>query len=318
MYSQLGDIKFITLFGPDQYDDNRETEFAEVALINRKSRLQRVGEKLQEVNLNISLNHSFCVPEEVYNLMDDKRANAEILPLIWGSGQVEGDFVIRSIKKQITELNPNGSWREIVLQLALIEYYNPDKISEVKKTAQRDAFATSLASPTPENIDTTEPSAATDVMADVSAADRNNIQVNDKLNSAANKTNGYSAPIDKAQVFVNQVKSDSFQVKKLIRTTKEILSGVGVKLAANPALTAIATSLTADITAANVAVTGAETVVNGYSSLPDPVSTLSEANQVLDVMADTVQATNDLEAANKNVQKSAQPLAAAIAARKEF
>lgn len=318
MYAQLGDIIFEALIGPDQYDDSQETTFAEVPLINSKPKLQRTGEKLQEINLGISLNTAFCSPEEEFKKLNDKRITGEILPFVWGSGDVEGDFVIRSIKKTINALAPSGALRDITLQISLIESYDVDKIGSLKKSAQRNAFATTLTAPTPENIDPPAPTPSADVMADVSVTDRNVNQVNGKLSAAAVKAEAYTAPIDQAQAFVTKVNSEAYQVKKLISGTLTLLAGINVKLGANPALAALVPTLSAQITAADVAIQAADTVVSGYAALPDPVNTLTEANQVLQSMADTKQAVTDMETANKNVKTAAQALAVAMAARKDI
>lgn len=315
MYAQLGDIVFEALFGPEQYDDNQETEYAQIPLINRKPRLQRTGEKLQEINLGIGLKTAFCIPEDEHRRLNEKRMNGEILTFVWGSGDVEGDFVIRSIKKVLNALSPDGHARDLSLQISLIEYYNPDKLGDIKKNAERNAFATTLDAPTPENLVVDEPSPATSVMNDVAAADSNMSHTNKKLGESLLKADGYDAAIDKAQAFVTSAKSNLYQTKKLIRNSKTLLASIGVKMAATPNLATIASTLTAEVTAAEIVVDDAETLVDDITNLPDPVSDLADANQVLTAMLDIVQTVSDIETANKSVKKAAQPLAVAVAGR---
>jgi phage protein U len=318
MYAQLGDIIFDALIGPESYDDNQETDYALIPLINRKPKLQRTGEKLQEINLTISFRDQFCIPEEQTKILQDKRINGEVMTLTWGSGDIEGDFVIKSIKKVINALSPFGQMRDITLTVALIEYYNPDKIGAIKKLAKRNAFATSLTAPTPENLTVTEPSPATSVMKDITGADLNNAQTAGKLEDAADKFKNNDAIIDAAQVYVNKVKADLYQVKRLIKNTQALLTNVGVKLAQYPVLNTIANTLASEITATNTAVTQANTLVDTFQSLPDPVTTLVEANQVLTTSDSGVTAAKNLRTCNDNVRKAAQPLAVAIAKKQEI
>jgi len=318
MYAQLGDIIFDLLLGPEAYEDNQETDYAQIPLINRKPKLQRTGEKLQEVNIVIALREQFCVPEEQIKIFNDKRITGEVMTWTWGSGDIEGDFVIKSVKKNINALSPYGQFRDVTINIGLIEYYNSDKIGAIKSLAKRNAFATSLTAPTPENLEVTEPSPATSVMKDISGADLNNGQTAGKLEDASNKFKNNDAIIDAAQAYVNKVKADLYQVKRLIMNTQSLLTNIGVKLAAYPALTTIANTLVTEITATNAAVTQANVLVDTFQSLPDPVTNLVEANQVLSTSDDGVTAAKNLKLCNDKVRKAAQPLAVAIAKKQEI
>ena len=318
MYAQLGDIIFQAMFGPDQYDDTEEMEFAQIPLINRKPRLQPIGEKLQEINIGISLSTAFCTPEVELQKIRDKKSNVEVLPFIWGNGDVEGDFVIRAIKKTVNSLSPDGNFRLIYLQLTLVEYYNPDKLGSLKKLAVKNAFATSLDAPTPQNVIIEDPSPAVSVTKDLGNADAHVNNANSKMDYAVTKASTYTDPIDKAQLFVTQAKIDSYQLRKLIRNTKTLLNSIGVKLAATPALTALAVNMSTHLTAAQSAVDAAQTVADGYDSLPDPVSDLTDANTVITSMNNTTTATSNLKSALSNLKISAQPLAIVSATRKDL
>lgn len=317
MYAQLGDIIFDLLFGFDKYDDTKETSYAQQQLINTKPLLQGTGEKLQEINLSIRLHTAFCVPEEQYAILDKKRTDMEVLTFVWGSGVIEGDFVIATLKKGIPALAPDGSIREMTCDLTLLEFFNADKVGTERKIIQSNAFATTLAAPHLSNVQVSEPSPATDVMDDVQDVTLNSNSVSSSLDSSVALANTKSAAIDKAQTFVDQVNSKAYQVRRLITGTKVLLTDIGLKLTSHPALTAIANTLSAQITTSQTVVNDAETLVNDYDSFPNPVTTLSDAEVVLSAMSDTVQVIKDLNQETKNLQTAAQPLAVAIATRKE-
>jgi phage protein U len=318
MYAQLGDIVFETLKGFTAYTDKQETTYAEHALIENKPRLQRTGEKLQEINLTIDFHSAFCQPDVEMAKLQQLRLNGEILTFIWGSGDVEGDFVIKSISKKLNDLAGDGNSINITADLELIEYYNPDKPNSNKLLAKRNAFATKLTTPLPGDETVDPPSDGVAAMKDVSKTDLNANNFSKTIKTATDKANANNLIIDKAQDFVNSISRVKGLVNKMVTEINNSLSLLNVKIGANPKIVQIATTLNAAISAAGTVVTSAQNLLTSYDNLPASVTTIPQANAVLGVMATGTQVSADLINAIKDLKTAAQPLASATATRQDI
>lgn len=317
MYAQLDDIVFELLKGFESFGDTVESLYVEHPRPVGKPTLEGKGEKLQEISFTIRWRQDFCTPLVEYQRLNAKRKERKVMILTWGDGNVEGSFVLTSLERTIEELNPNGSFRAITCNVKLLEYFQLDAAQDQKASLEAAGFANESNVTAPQTVIVSEPSPATDVMDDVQDVTLKSDQVNSKLDTAVVQANGKTATIDKAQEFVNQVNSESYQLKKLIRQLKELLTAIGSKLAANPALATIAPLLTAQISASQTAMNDAETLVNDYSNLPNPVNSLSDANTILAAMNDTVQVKSNLSTETKNLKKASLPVMMAVATRKE-
>lgn len=317
MTCSLGDINFEVFPGISSYDDAKEMVYAQIPLASGKPTLQRTGEKLQEINLVIVLKDAFGIPEDQYRALDKKRAIGEICAFIWGTGEIEGDYVIATLAKTMDELGKGGQWKTITCNLKLIEAYNPNANKQATERAnlQKAAFATNINQALPANIQVTEPSPATDLMNDVQGSNMGAQEVTDNMNNAVTQSAIKSTVIEKAQQFVNESNRQAYNVTKLISLTRDLLSKCNIKLAASPTMQTLAPLLSAQIGASTTVMNDAETLVNGYSTLPNPVNTLSDANQVLIVMNDTAQTVVNLNDSFNRLKTASQPLAVAIATR---
>lgn len=317
MYAQLGDIVFDLQLGFDLYDDTKTASYAELSLISGKPRLQRTGDLLATIMLNFSFHRQFCIPEDEYNRLNQKRIDGEVLTLIWGTGAVEGQFVITELKKNLVSLATLGEVIHMTCGVTLKEYYTPSQPDAGKKEAQKNAFATDLNRPLPENVEVTEPSEATDVMDDVMESDRDGEVVTTSMLLSTKRADAYNDVIDKAQAFVDNVIETKGQITGVIASITKLQTALTGKLTANPNLNVIAPHLQPALGVAQAAVSATDTLVASYSTLPNPVETLPDANQVLGVMAQTVSKTADLVNALKNLKAAGQPLAVAIATGQE-
>lgn len=317
MYAQLSDIVFELMFGFDLYEDTQATNYAELPLVLGKPRLQRVGEQLQNINLSINFASQFCVPEVEFDRLNQKRIAGEVCAFIWGNGDVEGDFVITELKKTINALR-DGNVLHMTVTVALREYYDPNKIGNLKKLAEKKAFAVDLNRPLPENVDVSEPSDGTEVMSNIFSQDRKADLVTNALNQAKKVSDAYNAIIDKAQSFVDDVISGAGAITGVLASINKLQTALSGKMTANPTLSTIAPNLSAALTAAQTAISAADTLVQSYSSMPNPVTTISEANSVLGVIAQTVSKTADVVTAMKNLRDASQPIALYVATGKEI
>ena len=316
MYAQLGDIKFEGLLGPNKVEDTFATDYAEHPLVENKPRLEAIGEKLQEMTLGMKLHRIFCTPELEFDKLNNYRINHTVLPLLWGTGDIEGDFVIISINRKFIAQADDGAAIEMDLDVMLKEFYDPDKIGTEKKRAQREAFATSLTNPLPENQTIAPRSPAAAVIRDVNDADVSSNNFAATLDDSVEKANSYSAVIQQAQVFVDTIQAVSSRVQQAIDSVNNLVAEIQLKMTANPQLAIVAPALNASLVAAQSSINFAVVVIGSYSSMPNPVTTTSQALSVLTIMSDTTNATTNLVASLKEVKRTNQPLVSAVLTRK--
>lgn len=315
MYAQLGDIVFSGLLGPNKFEDSFTTDYAEHNLVENKPRLEAIGEKLQEITLSIKLHRAFTTPELFFDQLNNHRLNRTILPLLWGSGDIEGDFVIKSINRKFIQQADDGAITEMDLDIVLSEYFDPDKIGTQRKRAQKEAFATNTANPLPEGSELPPASPGADVIKDVNNADVQSNNLNKIMNDSVNSASTYSTQIQQAQNFVDTIGLVENRILTSIGALQNLVSVLQVKMAANPVLATIAPALNAQLVLAQSAINAANVVVGSYSSMPNPVTTLPQALAVLTIMSDTTNATTNLISAMKEVKKANQPLVAAVLTR---
>lgn len=128
MFAQLGKIIFQTLYSFTEDSEKGSAVYAEHQLLDGKPRLQLTGSSLNERSVKILLNSSFCVPQDELDKLKLSRDNGEVMPLIWGNGRVEGDFVIVDIDANKEDVAPNGTVITYSISLALKEYVSPNKL----------------------------------------------------------------------------------------------------------------------------------------------------------------------------------------------
>lgn len=135
MYAQLGNIVFQGLKGFDSFKQKRETNLVQHAVIDGKPKLQRIGTNLDEVTLSIQFHAAFCDPATEYASLDSAREAGEIMPLLLGSGEFAGNFVIQSITKDIEDLDHKGFLKNVVVEVSLIESATGDPLAAAALSA---------------------------------------------------------------------------------------------------------------------------------------------------------------------------------------
>lgn len=141
MFAQLGNIIFENSKSFNDYSNRGSATYAEHLLLDGKPRLQRTGNSLQELQLSIRLHASFCNPLEELTALKTAKNNGEILPLLWGNGNLEGDFVITELGEQIEDADKQGNVFCYVVDLSLKEYVTPDKLQAIQSNDRSNAKA---------------------------------------------------------------------------------------------------------------------------------------------------------------------------------
>lgn len=137
----LGEIPFIGLQGFESFSASRETQYAEQPRAGIKARLQRVGDKLEEINLSVRLHSAFCTPEVELDRLENARHIGLILGLVSAVGRYYGDFFIKGLEYEIEAAWPDGSIQVLSIKLSLIEYFYDDRAAAERRKARAGGFA---------------------------------------------------------------------------------------------------------------------------------------------------------------------------------
>ncbi len=141
MFAQLGKTQFENLKTPEEYSKRGEAIYAEHALIDGKPKLQRTGSSLEELNISIRLHASFCNPKEELDSLITARNEGEIMPLLWGNGILEGDFVITELEHRTEDADPQGNVFSYFVSLVLKEYVAKTKLHQEQDENKKNAKA---------------------------------------------------------------------------------------------------------------------------------------------------------------------------------
>jgi phage protein U len=136
MMGQLDNIIFEMLKEPITVDGTRNYTYAEHPIVANKgseeyagyTKLQFTGVEPAEYNLNMRVHAMFCDPEEEIKKLRAaalKRQDGLRIPLVFilGDGTVRGDFVIVTLRENITKMYPReGRILEAEIDVTLREY----------------------------------------------------------------------------------------------------------------------------------------------------------------------------------------------------
>jgi phage protein U len=147
MFAQLGNTIFKGVFGWDDFSTQDATTYAQHDLIGAKPRLQAVGNDLEEINFTMTLRQEYVNVTGALLSLKASKDNYEVLPLLMGSGQYLGDYVITSFTKKITQTLSDGGIIEAVLDVSLKEFVTSDRIVQLQQQAKKQAFAVGDRSP---------------------------------------------------------------------------------------------------------------------------------------------------------------------------
>lgn len=141
MFAQLGKIQFSTLKTFGSKSERGSAIYAEHAMLDGKPKLQRTGVSLTELSISIYFHHSFCNPKEELAALKAARDNGEVLPLLWGNGEVEGDFVLVDMDATTEEAATEGTVLSYTVELTLKEYVSSNKLQQEQADNRANAKA---------------------------------------------------------------------------------------------------------------------------------------------------------------------------------
>jgi phage protein U len=149
MFATFGNITFETLLSPQSLTHKKATDFAEHSRVNNKPKLQKTGEKLDEISLQMKFHVAFCNPSKEIAKLEAIRKSATAESFILGNGEFLGVFVLVSIDKSIEDTFNDGSIMSATLDVVLREYVTNSIVIDLAQTAVKEAFAVSPETPRP-------------------------------------------------------------------------------------------------------------------------------------------------------------------------
>jgi phage protein U len=149
MFGSFGKIIFDTLTAPQGLSIKKETDYAEHARVGLKPRLQKTGEKLDEVTLSMHFHAEFCNPDDQVVQLNSIRKSGKAEPLVLGNGTLIGVFVVVSIDKTVLHTFPDGTTIECNVEVILREYVTSSVVKDKAKAAVESAFAVRSDAPLP-------------------------------------------------------------------------------------------------------------------------------------------------------------------------
>ncbi|MDF0606624.1 phage tail protein [Neisseriaceae bacterium TC5R-5] len=122
MFALLGDIEFQLITYFDGFESQFGADFAEHALIEGKPRLQWIGDKLDEITIQLSFHSQFCDPEqELLRLKTAKEAH-QAMALVLGNGDYKGWFVLTEVQASSKQTDQAGTLLALEASLTLREF----------------------------------------------------------------------------------------------------------------------------------------------------------------------------------------------------
>jgi phage protein U len=122
MFAILGKVEFDLITYFDGLETRFGAEYAEHALIARKPRLQFVGDKLDEVKIDLVFHASYCDPEAELVRLRNALASHEALSLVLGNGDYKGRFVITGLTATGRHTDTAGTLLAVEASMDLREF----------------------------------------------------------------------------------------------------------------------------------------------------------------------------------------------------
>lgn len=107
-YLLFGDLQFEVLGGVRGIQFLEKAHYVEHEKIDKQPQLQRVGTELQEIRLTLRFHCGFCDPDKQMQALRDRLKKDEPEMLVFGSGVINGQYVLESIDKAITKTDAEG------------------------------------------------------------------------------------------------------------------------------------------------------------------------------------------------------------------
>lgn len=128
------DLELSLLRTPQAWTEKQSVEFAELSVIGHRPYLQNVGNKLDEISLEVLLHARDGDPGALQDIIAQKREDGEVLPVSLGDGSYLGDFVITETSFEPRATFANGTAYQGLLKIQLKEWVNDPNLQVSQRT----------------------------------------------------------------------------------------------------------------------------------------------------------------------------------------
>lgn len=122
MYAVLGDIEFDLISYFDGLEQRAGSDYAEHGRIGGKPVLQFVGDRLDEIRIDLVLHAAYCLPDAELQRLHAARQQHQALALVLGNGDHKGLFVITDLSSSGRQSDSQGNLLAVEAQLSLREF----------------------------------------------------------------------------------------------------------------------------------------------------------------------------------------------------
>ncbi len=130
IYVLLGDISLEVPQWPTGLDRKGSHNYAEHQPVNRAPLLQSTGRNLVEFTFEGHLHRQFGrAPYQDLATLRTAMDGAQVLPLVFGTGEYPGKFVITEMDEHTESAAPTGDQDGVMVTLTLREYVETDRLA---------------------------------------------------------------------------------------------------------------------------------------------------------------------------------------------
>jgi phage protein U len=120
-FAAFGSVSFMLLGSPETLSRMRRSNYAKLPLLGARPVLQWTYDDLEQITMGIRLDVTWCDPDGAVALLDQARTAHQPQPLVFGAGQLEGQFVITQLVA-IDRWRYSGVAQHIDARLTLSEW----------------------------------------------------------------------------------------------------------------------------------------------------------------------------------------------------
>ncbi len=129
MFALLGDIPFEVVGSPQGFDASQAYDYAEQRVIEAAPRLQWLANELERLSFDLLFHYSFTNPAAQLLLLRFTADAHQALPLVFGTGEFRGYYVIESITTKSLQFSAQGDPIAITVRLALKEWVQDPELN---------------------------------------------------------------------------------------------------------------------------------------------------------------------------------------------
>jgi len=217
MFFQLGNIIFTGLLSPNTFSiEGDEATYAEHELIGSKTRLQKTGDTLQELTIEINFHAEYCNPAAQIAALKAAKDAGTILPFLWGDGRYINDYVVIKFPYTIDEAFTDGTIIKASVTLTIKEYVSYNALEQKQLAARKAAFAVGNKNPVPQRPPQT-PSQVKQIAQTITATKQKTTKIDKLVNDLRNNAS-------QAQVISKKIQDTCKKANENIQTLNNQLN----------------------------------------------------------------------------------------------